>query len=192
MDRRIEKTRKAIQEAYFRLIMNSKLKKITISEIAKEADIDRKTFYLHYESIDDILKDFTNSKISELKNNLGESNIKTASFTVESFFETLNSIVMDNYDLFKFIATNQKYDFFFGRIKDQLVESIVSTHQKYFQLNDQELEIHAEFFISAIISSYVRWIKNDIPVDIQTLSQTVRAAAFGELNNILINRKMYP
>ena len=30
MDRRIEKTRKAIQEAYFRLIMNSKLKKITI------------------------------------------------------------------------------------------------------------------------------------------------------------------
>ena len=68
MDRRIEKTRKAIQEAYFRLIMNSKLKKITISEIAKEADIDRKTFYLHYESIDDILKDFTNLKINELKN----------------------------------------------------------------------------------------------------------------------------
>ena len=190
MDRRIEKTRKAIQEAYFRLIMNSKLKKITISEIAKEADIDRKTFYLHYESIDDILKDFTNLKINELKNNLTESNIKTASFTVDSFFETLNNIVMDNYDLFKFIATNQRYDFFFGRIKDQLVESIVNTHQKYFQLNDQELEIYAEFFISAIISSYVRWIKNDIPVDIETLSQTVRAAAFGELNNILINRKM--
>ena len=190
MDRRIEKTRKAIQEAYFRLIMNSKLKKITISEIAKEADIDRKTFYLHYESIDDILKDFTNLKINELKNNLTESNIKTASFTVDSFFETLNNIVMDNYDLFKFIATNQKYDFFFGRIKDQLVESIVNTHKKYFQLNDQELEIYAEFFISAIISSYVRWIKNDIPVDIETLSQTVRAAAFGELNNILINRKM--
>ena len=97
---------------------------------------------------------------------------------------------MDNYDLFKFIAINQKYDFFFGRIKEQLVESIVNTHQKYFQLNDQELEIYAEFFISAIISSYVRWIKNDIPVDIETLSQTVRAAAFGELNNILINRKM--
>ena len=97
---------------------------------------------------------------------------------------------MDNYDLFKFIAINQKYDFFFCRIKDQLVESIVNTHQKYFQLSDQELEIYAEFFISAIISSYVRWIKNDIPVDIQTLSQTVRAAAFGELNNILINMKM--
>ncbi|WP_392391644.1 TetR/AcrR family transcriptional regulator [Slackia piriformis] len=31
--------------------------KITISELAREADVDRKTFYLHYSSIEDMIDD---------------------------------------------------------------------------------------------------------------------------------------
>ena len=47
-DRRVRKTKKAIQEAYFKLLEKKKTEKITVAEITREADIDRKTFYLHY------------------------------------------------------------------------------------------------------------------------------------------------
>ncbi len=47
-DRRVRKTKKAIQDAYFRLLEKKRTEKITVAEITREADIDRKTFYLHY------------------------------------------------------------------------------------------------------------------------------------------------
>ena len=47
-DRRVVRTRKAIREAFFKLMENQDYHKITIASVAREADIDRKTFYLHY------------------------------------------------------------------------------------------------------------------------------------------------
>ena len=55
MDKRISKTRDAIIDAYLELIFEKKEQKITISELAQRANIARKTFYLHYESLEDII-----------------------------------------------------------------------------------------------------------------------------------------
>ena len=57
-DRRITKTRKSIQNAYLNLLRQKGTEKITISDIAREADIDRKTFYLHYDSTEDIIREY--------------------------------------------------------------------------------------------------------------------------------------
>ena len=66
MDRRVSKTKKAIQEAYFALLKEDRHRRITISEITRKADVDRKTFYLHYASIDDVIREFAKSKVDEL------------------------------------------------------------------------------------------------------------------------------
>ena len=54
-DRRVVRTRKAIREAFFKLMEDQDYHKITIASIAREADIDRKTFYLHYSSVSDLV-----------------------------------------------------------------------------------------------------------------------------------------
>ena len=58
MDRRVQKTRAAIQRAYIELLMEKKSMKMTITELARRANIDRKTFYLHYDTTDDVLRDY--------------------------------------------------------------------------------------------------------------------------------------
>ena len=50
-DRRVLRTKKAIQNAYLDLLKKKGTEKITISDIAREADIDRKTFYLHLSAL---------------------------------------------------------------------------------------------------------------------------------------------
>ena len=54
-DRRVVRPRKAIREAFFKLMENQDYHKITIASVAREADIDRKTFYLHYRSVSDLV-----------------------------------------------------------------------------------------------------------------------------------------
>ncbi|WP_179395462.1 TetR/AcrR family transcriptional regulator [Lacticaseibacillus absianus] len=51
MDRRIEKTRRAIQTAYLALRQRQAANTITVAAVAELADIGRGTFYLHYSDL---------------------------------------------------------------------------------------------------------------------------------------------
>lgn len=57
IDRRIVRTRRAIHVAFIELLTEHEYTKITITALAKRADIDRKTFYTHYSSIDSLFED---------------------------------------------------------------------------------------------------------------------------------------
>ena len=56
-DRRVVRTREALFAAFERLLTEREYAEITVSLLAREADINRKTFYLHYDSIDDMVFD---------------------------------------------------------------------------------------------------------------------------------------
>jgi AcrR family transcriptional regulator len=56
-DMRIARTRKAIHSAFTDMICEMDYEQITIKELAERAGINRKTFYLHYNSLDDLLEE---------------------------------------------------------------------------------------------------------------------------------------
>lgn len=49
--RRERMTRQMIQDAYFRLILDGRKQKLSVTEICKEADVNRTSFYAHYEDV---------------------------------------------------------------------------------------------------------------------------------------------
>ncbi len=55
LDRRIVRSRNAILSAFERLLMEKPLADITVSAIAREANVDRKTFYVHFGTVDGLL-----------------------------------------------------------------------------------------------------------------------------------------
>lgn len=64
-DRRTIRTRAALAEAFIRLLETTPYTKITISAVTREAGVNRKTFYLHYQSIDDLLRSLVQRSIVE-------------------------------------------------------------------------------------------------------------------------------
>jgi AcrR family transcriptional regulator len=63
MDRRKKKTRIAIENALLELLQTKPIDEISISELSEYADINRKTFYNNYSSIEEVLQGI-NKKLS--------------------------------------------------------------------------------------------------------------------------------
>lgn len=65
-DRRVVRTRKAIRQAFLTLMQETEYQKVTITGIAREADIDRKTFYLHYQSVEDLANEIVQDEADRI------------------------------------------------------------------------------------------------------------------------------
>ncbi|MGI6053024.1 MAG: TetR/AcrR family transcriptional regulator [Bilifractor sp.] len=60
VDMRVARTRDAIRNAFTDMICEMDYEQITIKELTERAGVNRKTFYLHYDSLDDLLAEMQN------------------------------------------------------------------------------------------------------------------------------------
>ena len=63
MDRRILKTKRAIYNAFVELLSEKEINHITITDISKKADINRKTFYNYYSDIYEVMEEIENMMV---------------------------------------------------------------------------------------------------------------------------------
>lgn len=90
MDRRALRTRKNITDAFVQLLEEKRFDKITVAEIAEMADINRRTFYLHYVDIFALLDELENKLIIELQDDFDNKPAEDLySFQVQ-FLEFMN------------------------------------------------------------------------------------------------------
>ncbi|MBQ3987763.1 MAG: TetR/AcrR family transcriptional regulator, partial [Ruminococcus sp.] len=57
VDRRVLKTKRAIRNAFAKLMVEKDINDITIMELADTADINRKTFYNYYSGVYQVVED---------------------------------------------------------------------------------------------------------------------------------------
>ena len=109
-DRRVRKTQNAIKHAFIQLLNEKDLDKITISDITHKADINRGTFYLHYEDKYMLLNKMENDYIEELSNTLSTKDKFYVGMDVEAFArifteEKLKKIILHIDTNFEFYKT---------------------------------------------------------------------------------------
>ena len=65
-DRRTRYTRQTIKDTFLELLKQKSFTKITVTEVCKNAEINRGTFYLHYYDIHDVLSDIFNDMTQDM------------------------------------------------------------------------------------------------------------------------------
>lgn len=67
MDRRIKKTRNLIKKEVTRIYSSNRKVKLNVSSLCEMIDINRSTFYLHYNCIDDVIEEIEKETVHDIK-----------------------------------------------------------------------------------------------------------------------------
>ena len=72
MDKRVERTRRTIRNTLLSLMGEKPVERITTTELCREARINRNTFYAHYGSPEDVLREIEDELVANVETELGK------------------------------------------------------------------------------------------------------------------------
>ena len=180
-DLRIVKTRTNIKNSLIDLLAEKNVSKITVTELAEKAMINRKTFYRHYHTVqdvvDDINYDIVNDVISHAKKSDRDGN---------NLVNQLNFIgisIVENKEQINKILKNSPEVFGSGRSVELLKRFIeVSIRPVLNFKNETKLKYLVEFVVSGFISVYARWFNDGCAESSEKLADAVNEFVLGALS----------
>lgn len=181
MDRRSRKTLAAIHDAFTSLLAEKPYEKITVTEIARAADIDRKTFYLHYESIDALFDSLLQEDIESLRAATSEVSLdENGSVNVLELFNQIESYLAETVDSRKALLRYADIDNVLTRLEPMLVKSFTEKDSlKLAEKLGPYLDIFVSFFISGLLTMYKRYLEHNSALPLEDLAAMTSAALTG-------------
>lgn len=189
MDRRIQKTKKAIQSAYMELLLEKKTTKITITEIARKANIDRKTFYLHYESTESIIREITEEKMNTLLLILERDDFFKKPYDTHIYFQCMNKLLEQDIDVFKRIVKHPDFNYFWEQIETVMIQTLTNYLSEIVDLSKEEITIYTIFLASGINNVYIKWLKDEMTISLEELEHLASNIACYGVQKILSNKQ---
>lgn len=131
LDRRARRTRDALRAALLHQLRTKPLASITVSELAREADINRATFYTHYQDVNDLFDSLQNELCETCRaiiySHAEEAVHRNHEGLIRDIFEYFNS----NVELFDLMFNNANDESFYNTIIQIVYDGIVTNMTPY-------------------------------------------------------------
>ena len=114
-DKRSVKTVNAIRCAFEQMLIEQNSVIFTIKEITAKANINRKTFYLHFSCIEDLYKDLEDRIEQKWLEILNDKGFFTEKFSLKIFLDSLADLYNLNCPLYEKLLTCDNYKFVFRK-----------------------------------------------------------------------------
>lgn len=166
MDIRIEKTEKAIKNAFMQLRSKKTLEKITVKELCSLACINKSTFYSHYEDIYALSETMETETVASV--------LKSIPHAQEYTFENLDVVakelclaLVSHFSLIQVLFSGKGHSYLADKLETEIKKTVFEKYPEYKE--DEEKNILLSFCIQGAYYAY--WHNQKIGVE--TLSQVI-------------------
>ena len=181
MDRRQKKTRSAIFTAFGDLLAQKNYNKITVQEIIDTADIGRTTFYAHFETKDDLLKELCAELFDHIIQSAADSTHTHGLYSddgaPESVFCHLLQHLQENNNSILELLSCESSELFLRYFKESLNRLLIAQVPDWAK--QEGFSVPKDFLTNHISSSFVEmilwWIKGHRKQSPTELDQYFRA-----------------
>lgn len=187
LDRRQRRSRAAIREAFKELLQEKDLSQITVTEIARRADRDRKTFYLHYSSIDDLVDETLQEECQRAADLIEEALPEgEGGIDVAKLYETMGATLLSDINRRSDILKHVDPSVLIARIRPLMTKEIADKDSLGLaQALGPYLELFVAYFSAGLLNLYNQWLALDSELPIQCLSELAMATVAGGVSSLI-------
>lgn len=167
----------AICDAFFLVLKEKDLEKITVSDVVKKAGIVRSTFYNHYENIPALVTAIEDKTIEDIFSLMETFHPKDDADICKSFFVTICNYTMNNPFLANLLRSPRGDEFFekaltmFHRYVAEVTQNVASPgHSK------EELSYMVACTIGSSLGVLHKWTKDNFAIPAEAVADLLTQA----------------
>ena len=178
-----------MDEAFLSLIEVKDFEYITVKEICSKAGVNRSTFYLHYETVADLLEETTQymhrkfiDTFSHKANDfpdIGNCSTDQLMLITPEYLKPYLTFIKDNRKLYS-AALEYPQIFQADKTYQIMFQNIFSPILERFGIPANERQYHMLFFLNGIEGIILHWLKGDCSDSIENIIKIIETCVMGE------------
>ncbi len=165
-DLRVKKTREAIHNAFTSMICEMDYEKITIKELTERARINRKTFYLHYNGLDELLTELQEELAEEfISKDVSYGSMRDIRELIRLFFEQAASMPL----LHERLMCSGSYQPIWEKINKRIMNHRRETNRGVFGLNEYAESLVFAYYGANSTILYRQWVADGKKLQLEEL-----------------------
>lgn len=161
-NQRVALSKRLLKTSLLRLLQKKHITKISVSELCQEAEINRTTFYRHYEAPNDVLMEIAFDYVKDFRSFSSSSN---TAHDMYNEIVHLCRFIYDHADMAKLLIKNNTNDGI-TKIFQELYDDFVGKRKILYKgtpVDDDTLRLFSSFFSIGIYTLISQWLIEDIP-----------------------------
>lgn len=185
-------TAQKMDEAFLLLLEKKDFAYITVKELCAKAGVNRSTFYLHYEALEDLLSECTDYLNARFRDYMQRDS--------DEFFTRLKDCPLNELYLItpEYLVPYLNYvkehkRLFTAAIKNTKVLRLEETYNKMFRfvfvpilerygVSADDMEYMMTFYVQGLVAVIIRWLKNDCTDTVERLIDIMQKCTGREPN----------
>ncbi|MGE5627436.1 MAG: TetR/AcrR family transcriptional regulator [Solirubrobacterales bacterium] len=168
------RSRRMIRQAFIELMQDKDIEKITVTEIIKRADLNRGTFYSHYQDTRAVIEEIENEIISKMLEFLGEVRYGHFFQNPLPLLLEVASYLENDLEFYRILINSKGSEQFFEKLKKIFVSHITTDSDIPDSIKTtSEFIIQAHFFAGGITNLYQKWFKGELDYSFNELSLNI-------------------
>lgn len=166
VDRRVKRTKRLLGSAMLELVVEQEYDTITINQLTERADVNRATFYLHYDSKDELLYEALEDKFEELVTSFKEVSTSVPIWEDTEIDRLTFEHVAENAELYKVILGERGMGYIINRILEYISQISIKMLTDSLPPNvDLPVppELIARHYAGSLYALLSWWVQNDMP-----------------------------
>ncbi|TWE01912.1 TetR family transcriptional regulator [Neobacillus bataviensis] len=158
-NRRTLYSKKVIIDAFLKLLQEKNLNKITVTDICKEADINRGTFYSYYNDPFDLMRSIEEEMIEKMMRTINISGDES----IKNILNDIFNLILENIELCKIIFNEKNGSHVLNTIlKSVYVRTIEEQKRRFPNANETQLEYCFTYTTGGTIEVVRKWINDEM------------------------------
>lgn len=188
-DPRVRRTKQEFQQALLDLLENQEYERITVSQIAQQAGLNRATFYLHYEDKEDLLEQYLSKYLDEFKRGaiIIPKEFRYDSHYPHPLFIRMFEHMEENIKFYQIMLSDLDNSKIYFSIK-MIIASFVEDASEYMQRDginyDVPVNLSNAYITEAYLGTILWWLENDMPYSpLEMATQLTTMSTIGPFND---------